>query len=105
MSLEFFDPIDPAEAVVLTFDFSKGLDAGETLSGAITVSISMNNGVDATPALLQAGAATFNGDATAVLVPVVGRVEGAQYAIKVASGTTNPQKRLAKTGVLPVEVQ
>lgn len=105
MSAQFFSPMDPADRGVLTFDFSQRLDAGELLSGAITVTVGMQLGTDATPDAILNGAASFDEASMKVLVPVRDPQPGAQYAIKVIVDTTNPKKRLALTGVLPVETQ
>lgn len=100
-----FDTKDPGENTVLTFDFTKALSPGESLTGAITVAVSMFLGADATPAALLNGTAAFDGTQSMVLVPVQGGVEGADYTIKVTTDTTNPKKRLAMSGVLPVRTE
>lgn len=96
------DAIDPAEAVVLTFDFSSALDAGETLSGTITTSVVTLLGADAAPSNVLNGAPTFGVGEKTVLVPVKGGLADRDYAIKVVVGTTNEYKVLALVAQLPI---
>mgnify|MGYP000947894944 CR=1 FL=1 len=96
------DPIDPAESVVLTFDFAPALETGETLAGAISTSVSMALGTDATPDRVLNGAAVFAAGNTSVLVPVKGGLVDRDYAIKVVVGTSNPAKVLALVAHLPI---
>ena len=96
------DPIDPAEKIVVTFDFTDGLDTGETLTGTITANVSMALGSDATPASLLNGTPTFDATSKMVLVPVQGRTVDCDYDIKIVSGTSNAQKTLALIGRLPI---
>lgn len=97
-----FDSKDPAEKVVLTFDFSDELAAGETLSGPITVSVSVAFGTDPMPGDIINGSAAYDGDQLTVMQPVHGGVNGCDYYIKAVAGTTNPNKTLARAGILPV---
>ena len=99
-----FDEKDPAESVVLTFDFSPGLASGETLTGTITVDVSMALGTDATPTALLNGAASFDASNTRVLQPVKAGVQDANYLLKVTCATTNPKKVLAIAAILPIRV-
>ena len=66
------DPIDPAEAVVLTFDFAAALDSGETLSGTIAATVTTVLGTDATPSAVLNGVATLGAESKTVRVPVKG---------------------------------
>lgn len=97
-----FDNKDIAEKVVLTYDFSAELDAGETLTGAITVSVAVTRGTDASPSAILNGAAAYDGTSKMVLQGVQAGVAGCGYKIKVVAPTTNPKKVLALSGVLPV---
>lgn len=99
-----FDQKDASEYVVLTFDFSPALAAGETLTGAITVAISTALGADSAPGDVLNGAASFDASNTKVYQPVKGGVQDANYIIKVVSGTSNPLKILAISAVLPIRV-
>ena len=96
------DAIDPAESVVLTFDFSPALDAGETLTGTITTLVSMALGSDATPHNVLNGTPAFGVGNTSVLVGVKGGLVDRDYAIKVVVGTSNPAKVLALVAHLPI---
>ena len=96
------DAIDPAEAVVLTFDFSLALDAGETLGGTIATTVTTVLGTDAAPANVLNGVATFGSGNKTVLVPVKGGLVDHDYAIKVVVGTSNPAKVLALVAHLPI---
>lgn len=96
------DPIDPAEAVVLTFDFSPALSPGETLAGTITTSVTMALGIDPSPQGVLNGAPMFDGGNTSVLVPVKGGLVDRDYAVKVVAGTTNAFKVLALVAHLPI---
>ena len=96
------EAIDPAEAVVVTFDFALALDSGETLSGVITTTVDVVLGADPAPTNVLNGVATFGAEARTVLVPVKGGLADHDYAIKVVCGTTNPQKTLALVAHLPI---
>lgn len=99
-----FDDIYVGEKAVLTFDFSSELDAGETLTGAITVSVSLARGTDATPANILNGAAAFDATSKMVLQGVQVANASCEYRIKVLAPTTNPKKVLARVGLLPVVI-
>jgi hypothetical protein len=96
------DPIDPAEAVVLTFDFSAALDTGETLTGAISATVTTVLGTDPTASSVLNGVATFGADSKTVLVPVKGGLVDHDYAIKVVVVTSNAYKVLALIAHLPI---
>ena len=102
MTTKRLDDKDPAEKVVLTFDFSADLDVGETLSGAITVSVSVVRGADPSPAAILNGAAAFDATSKMVLQGVQAGLNDCEYRIKAVAPTTNPKKVLALSGVLPV---
>ena len=96
------DSIDPDEQVVITFDFSAALDAGETLSGSIATSVTAVLGNDAAPAAILNGVAACDNTSTRVLQPVKGGLPDHDYAIKVVCVTSNPQKVLALVAHLPI---
>lgn len=97
------DAIDPAESVVLTFDFSAALEVGETLSGPLSPpSVVMTLGFDDTPTRVLNGSPQYAPGNLAVLVPVKGGLVDRDYAIKVVVGTTNPAKVLALVAHLPI---
>jgi hypothetical protein len=100
--LMFRSPKHPSAKVVLSVDFSRGLDTGETLSGTPTVSVAVVYGTDATPAGLLNGAPALRADNLAVLVPVQAGVALTDYALTITAPTSNPLKVLAETVVLQV---
>lgn len=100
--MNLFGSKDPSEKMVLTFDFSSSLDVGETLSGAITVTVSMQQGSDVTPAAVLNGAASFDATNKMVLQGVQGGIDQRTYLIKVVVGTTNAKKVLALSAAMPV---
>lgn len=100
-----FDVKDPSEKQVLTFDFSLGLAQGETLTTPVTVSITVLNGTDPTPAAVLAGGNAFVPGNLQYSVPVQGGIDLTDYDIVVKAATTNPAKSLALGGILPVRAQ
>ena len=96
------DTKDPVEMLVLSFDFSGGLGAGETLSGTPTVTASVLMGRDAAPTAIFNGPPVIDGTSTMVFVPVQAGVDGCDYLLKVISATSNASKVLALSAVLPV---
>ena len=96
------DAIDPAEQVVITFDFAAALDAGETLSGDIATTVTTVLGNDAAPAAILNGVATYDGTSMRVLLPVKGGLPDRDYAIKVVCATSNAQKVLVLVAHLPI---
>jgi hypothetical protein len=98
----FTSPKDPAEKVVLTFDFTSELITGETLTGIPTVSFFVSQGVDASPGAMLNGAATIDATSKLVLQPVQAGLAGVDYVFKVSSTTSNAQKVLVRTGILKV---
>jgi len=93
---------DPAEKVVLTFDFSLGLTADETLLGTPTATASVMIGRDPTPSAIFNGSPVLDGTSKWVYVPVQSGNDGCDYLIKVVCATTNESKVLALSAVLPV---
>jgi len=93
---------DPTEKVVLTFDFSVGLSADETLFGTPTATVSVLIGRDTTPTAIFNGAPVIDGTAKWVYVPVQSGNDSCDYLIKVVCATTNESKVLALSAVLPV---
>jgi hypothetical protein len=98
-----FDPLDPTESVELTFNFVPDLPEGVILTGTPTVLFTTRVGQDTSPSTsVPNGLAGFNQAFTKVIVPVKGTVDGNKYAIKVECSTTDPELRLALTGVLEI---
>lgn len=90
------------EKLVLSFDFSAGLAVGETISGVVTVSVSINRGKDAAPNAILNGASTVDATSKIVLQGVQGGIKGTEYLIKVVAPTSNPKKVLVLEAILPV---
>lgn len=97
-----FDDKTSDEKVVATFDFSAALDAGETLTGTIAITVSTYRGTDVTPSAVLNGAASFDATSKMVIQPVKAGSSGCEYSIKAVVQTTNANKVLALTGILPV---
>jgi hypothetical protein len=97
-----FSAIDPTEAVVLTFDFTLGLAAGETLTGTPTVTVTVAFGTDPNAAAIVKGQAISG---STVLVQVSGCLDETDYHFRVVSTTSNSAKVLTCAGLLPVRVQ
>jgi len=99
----WFEEKGVGEKWPLVFDFSPDLQAGETLTGQITVTVTVKfGGPDATPqAIVQSGVA-FDQTNTKVIVPVANGVAGTDYDILVHCATTNTYKALDCRGILPV---
>lgn len=102
MSNRRFESKDPTEKVKLTFDFSPDLASGVTLTGTITVALTLAYGTDPAVNLTQNGSATFNATATQVIVPVQAGLDGNDYRVSVQVGTTDALTYLELDGVLPV---
>lgn len=105
MSCNLLTDKDPDEAIVVTFDFSPALDAGETLSSIESVTVEVSAGVDPAPGDILTGQAIITVDSLMVQQPVVGGVNGVNYNIKALAQTSTPSKRLAVTAILPVRSQ
>jgi len=97
-----FDIKDPAEKIVLTFDFSVGLSVDETLFGTPTATASVLIGRDPSPTAIFNGAPVIDGTGKWVYVPVQSGSDSCDYLIKVVCATTNEAKVLALSAVLPV---
>lgn len=100
--MNHFDAKETSEKVILTFDFSPGLAVGETLQGAISVTVESSLLPDATPSAILNGSAIFDATNTKVYQPVQGGVTDANYTIKIVVGTSNAQKTLAINSILPI---
>ena len=86
---------------MVTLNFTAHLAAGETLTGAITVSITTVTGTDASPASVLNGAATFDVTNKMILQGVKSGTTGCNYRLKAKSGTS-AGRTLALAGILPV---
>jgi hypothetical protein len=93
-----FPPKDPAESIVVTFDFT-------TISGVTTVStpvidVSVVKGTDAAPSALKSGSASVQG--AKVLQRIVGGVDGCVYELHCQADTPDGS-RYVISEVLAVE--
>jgi len=93
---------DVDEEVILTFDFTDGLASGEALTSIVSTEIVVNSGVDANVALVLNGSPNFYTGNSAVSVPVKGGLADCSYKVKVTCDTTNAEKRLTVTAILPM---
>lgn len=96
-----FDKISQ-EKLVLVFNFSNGLAAGEILVGAPTVLISVARGQDTTPNAVFNGACEIDASLKMVLQPIQGGIKGAEYLFRVVAPTSNGLKVLAIEAILAV---
>lgn len=94
--------LDPDEKRPITFDFSDELDDGETLINPVTSSVSVPFGTDPSPDSVVDGSPVFDPTSKMVALPVKGKVDMCDYAIKVVCQTSNPMKKLALVAVLPI---
>jgi hypothetical protein len=103
---------DPRESVVLTFDATLMLAAGETLTGTPSVQITTATGADATPSLqlnnvivnsapLSVAGKTIAVGAAVQAVASAGGF-GSQYLIAITCLTSNPNKTLVLKAMLPM---
>ena len=93
---------DVDEEVILTFDFTDGLAANETLTSIIETEITVNSGTDAAISLTLNGTPTFYTGNKSVALPVKGGVVDCSYRVKVTCDTSNAEKRLSVFGILPM---
>lgn len=93
---------DPLDRCVLGFDFSDQLDAGETLTGRITLSVAAIAGSDSSATAILVGVPSYNAAHSMIMQPIFGGLDGCKYYIKVAAATTNPNKVVSLAGLLPV---
>jgi hypothetical protein len=100
----FLDTKHPDEKLILTFDFTNGLAAGELLSGVPTVAIAVASGVDPSPASMANGSASIDGTGLKVLVPVQAGLDTVDYLFTVDCPTTNPLKLLTLPAILSVRM-
>jgi hypothetical protein len=89
---------DPAERVLLLFDFGAEMPAGDTVATALVAVEAVVAGQDATPAVLDGGP-TASGQA--VLQWVIAGVEAASYRLR-CTATTAQGRVLVLRAVLPV---
>ena len=114
-----FDYKNPLETRVITIDVSPDLAVGETLTSIISTSISVVRGGDAiitlivsNPAINPTSFSIINTNgvnvtiaaSTAVQAVVSGGLDGVWYQLTFLCTTSNPNKTIAVTGILPVSL-
>jgi hypothetical protein len=97
-------PKDPSERVVVGFDFSLMLEAGESLTTIEDLALTVTGGQDPGNTLTLDGSATLDQTGTAVLQPVLGGTDNVQYHLT-ALVNTNQGRRLAVPAILPVLIK
>jgi hypothetical protein len=102
MTIKSFGVKLPNESVILTFDFSGGLEDDETLTGVDAVTVLTAKGTDENPQSILNGAASLSPGARWALVPVKAGPSPCSYRIKVTAQTSNPKKVLELVAILPV---
>jgi hypothetical protein len=100
--MQRFSEKAPSESVVLTFNFAMGLATGETLTGTPTITKSVIWGTDTDAATLVLGSPEFDESTTQVLVPVSAGTDYNDYTVSASCETSNPDKVLTWSGILPV---
>jgi hypothetical protein len=98
----YFPTKNPAEKVILTFDFSSDLSGAELLTGTPTVAITSVFSADPSPTAVLNGAASLDATSAQVYQGVKGGVDGTSYFIEVTSATSNASKILVRTATLMV---
>lgn len=92
------DPKGPAEIVVVAFEYTDDMEAGESIVGA-AVSCTVAQGTDATPAAMLDGAAAIVG--LDVQQRVTGGVLGNTYRLHCLA-TLSSGRRLELAALLPI---
>lgn len=100
MSCNTLSSKDPAEKVVVTFDFTLALNPGETLTTVVSVTSSVVLGSDPAPTALLSGAASVSAGAL-IQQQVQGGIDATNYYIK-ALANTSAGRTLALAAILPV---
>lgn len=86
MSGLVWSPKDPGEVDDRGLDFAALLESGETLTGTPTVTVTVLDGTDATPANIKSGAASISG--SIVWQRLTGGVVGVSYKLKISVATS-----------------
>jgi len=97
MKPEMWPQKAPEEKIWATFDFRKGLVAGETIVSAV-MNVTLKGGSDGSPEAILSTQTVLGGR---VLQRLQGGVEGATYLIACLASTSE-ERVLKLAGVLPV---
>jgi hypothetical protein len=100
--MQRFSEKAPSESVVLEFNFALGLADGETLTGTPTITAITIWGSDTDAAGLILGSPELDASASQVLLPVSAGIDYNDYAVTARCETSNPDKALSWSGILPV---
>ena len=96
---------DPLEEIVMTFDFTPALEDDETIHRVEQISVEVSAGIDPAPQKILTKFPVVSKDGKAVLQPIIGGLDQVNYNVKCVAQTSNPEKTLAVTGILPVRHQ
>ena len=114
-----FSSKNPLATRTATMSAVSNLDAGETLTGILSTTVKLTSGFDPNPSGIISGTPIINSvpvsvdTATgaisipaeqAVQMVLTGGNDGAQYLITVECSSSNPDKILALTAILPVSI-
>ena len=98
MTTQTLSPKDPAEIIVVSFDFSLAMLVGETISPSPSVTASSVSGPDTSPSSILSGTAAVSG--SIVSQQIINGLDGATYKLRCLA-TLSSGRRLALAGLLP----
>jgi hypothetical protein len=104
LAIQQFSSKNPAEAVVLTFNYVLFLPPGVFLTGIPVVTYAVIYGSDPAPQLLSNGSPAVDQTGTLVLQPVIGGVDGTDYLVTALCLTTSNYWTPALPAILPVRL-
>lgn len=93
---------DPVEKVVVTFDYTPALFGSEVCVKVESVTVEVVAGVDPNPEAILNGEPKITDDGFYVQLPVQGGLDNVNYNIKCLCQTSNPDKLINVSGILPV---
>lgn len=96
---------DPDEDVIITFEYSDALADDEVLVNIVSVTVTLNAGVDPTPDAILSGTPWIDSSGKFAQQPVINGLNNVTYNIQMLCDTSVPHRRLAVTGILPVRKQ
>lgn len=100
MSRKTLDPKDPAEVIVLTWDYTAALDATETITGAQTSTALLSGADDAPIDLTLSGSPIIAGGL--IKQAVTGGQAGATYLVRCQATLAPSGRILVLAATLPV---
>ena len=93
---------DPVERVVVTFDYTPALFGSEVCIRVESITVEVVGGVDPDPQAIIAGEPKITDDGFYVQLPVQGGLDNVNYNIKALCQTSNPDKLINVSAILPV---